>query len=105
MHVRGQPIGVDGVQRGGQALSDELTAVGPLSVGPAGRTDPGVLGFARPQFEQFEERAHPAVSLPEPVATAPDWVSRPISSGLIPSHSLSTAAVWSPSAGAATAGG
>src|SRR5215207_4993530 len=96
VHVGGRPVGVDGVGRGGQALSDELPAVGPLAVRSAGGPDPGVGVIARRQLEQLEQSAH---------ATVPDSVSRPISSGVMPNHSPRTAAVSSPSAGAATAGG
>ena len=96
VHVGRRPVGVDGVARGGQALRDELSAVGTLSGWTAAGPDPGIRVCARLQVEQLQQRAH---------ATVPDSVSRPISSGVIPSHSPSTAAVSSPSAGAATAGG
>ncbi len=95
VHVGRKPVGIDGAARGGQALRDELPSVGTFSVGPAGRADPGVRGTGL-QLEQLQQPAH---------ATVPDSVSRLMSSEFSPSHSLSTAAVSSPTAGAATAGG
>ena len=94
VHVGRKPVGIDGAARSGQALRDELPSVGTFSVGPAGRADPGVRGTGL-QLEQLEQPLTPRCPTGEPA----DVVR------LSPSHSLSTAAVSSPTAGAATAGG
>ena len=103
MHVGGQPVPVDGSAGRGKALRDELAAERTLALGPAGRTDPGFVSTLL-QLKQFQQLAHRATS-PEPVATVPDSASSSMSSSLSPSHSASTPAVSSPSAGAATACG
>src|SRR4051812_216510 len=95
MQVGRRPVNIHGAIRSGQALRDELPSVRPLSGRTAGGTDPRIGVGTRRDIEQVEQGTH---------ATVPDSVRPLISSGVIPSHSPSTAAVSSPSAGAATAG-
>jgi len=93
MHVGWQLLAIDGLGCGGQALRHELTPEGALSSGTAGRPEPCVWTIAGLNVEQCLQAAH---------ATVPDSNSRLSSSSARPS-AASTSAVWSPSAGAATA--
>ena len=105
MHVGGQSAPFDGSARRGQALRDELAAERTLAFRTTGRTDPRIGVRAPLQLEQFQQLAHRAAASSEPVATVLDSASWSISLWLSPSHSASTPAVSSPSAGAATACG
>ena len=97
MHVGGQ-LGwiVHRSACGGQALCHELTAEGPLAHRSAGGPHPGALVGTRPKLEQVEQGAH---------ATVPDSKSAASSASPSPRLVRNTSAVWSPSAGAATAFG